>query len=78
LFGTNNIDAVGFHMKDKYFEAHEPKEVECLCTLSQNYFRGILNTQLELIDFIEGGNKTNTEPLTPETQNLEQFLIFSC
>lgn len=52
------VSALGFDMTQKYLDMGEPKVLNIVGMLSQNYFMGRYDTQIELLDMADANRKT--------------------
>ena len=69
-------------MVDEYKKAGEPKKMNVVCNLSQNFFNGKFTDQIEIIEFESANIKKETlqtsEPKKNEVlDELEALLIFN-
>lgn len=71
-FYGKDVSAVGFDMTTRYKDEGEPKQMDFVGYLSQNWFMGKSTDQIEVVDFI----KKDTQEKTELFQDLESLLVF--
>lgn len=67
-----NVSAVGFDMAERYKNEGEPKKMDLVGYLSQNWYMGKSTDQIEIVDFI----KKETNEKTEFFLGLESILVF--
>ena len=70
-FFGKEVDALGFDMKARYDEDGQPKKMEFIGVLTQNYFNGQFYNQIEIIDYRPCKNEE-----TELKKSLADLLVF--
>lgn len=70
---SNNTTAIGFDMADGMHNIEQPKILDLIGTLSNNYFRGEIEHQLEFIDFKLKETKCIETPLANRLKKMAMF-----
>jgi single-stranded-DNA-specific exonuclease len=60
------INGIGFNMAELFKTLNEPKELDIICTLDENNYRGNTSIQLRVIDFDIAGKRRDQLLLVPE------------
>lgn len=71
-FLGKDVSAVGFDMRDRYVGEGEPKVLDFVGSLTQNYYKGVFYNQIEVHDF-----KPVKKKETKERKSLEELLVFT-
>lgn len=60
---STTVTAVGFGMSDRFSDTEKPKEMDLIGVLSDNYFNGVVEHQMDFRDFKEGVPEKVETPL---------------
>ena len=69
VYGVKS-SGIGFGMTEKYTELKEPKVLDLIGTISQNFFRDIPELQVEIVDMVSGEQKIKKSAVSKKLAEL--------